>query len=103
MNLGKARAKASEDARLKRHEKPRWVACLMQPANRGWTLSFSGTSATLPLHDLVGDVHLVSAGKGVSLTYAPAWLHEGFALSEDLPLVDIEHHVPRQGGRSRRR
>jgi len=43
---------------------------------------------------LVGDLHLVSAGKGVSLTYAPAWLHQGFALSEDLPLVDIEH-MPR--------
>jgi len=43
---------------------------------------------------LVGTLNLVTAGKGVSLTYAPTWLASGFPLSEDLPLVDIEH-LPR--------
>ena len=32
----------------------------------------------------------VAAGKGVSLHYAADWLANGFALSEDLPLVDTE-------------
>lgn len=43
---------------------------------------------------LVGDLKLVSAGKGVSLRYSPAWLNTGFALSEDLPLVDTEFLPP---------
>ena len=43
---------------------------------------------------LVGALRLVSAGKGVSLRYAPEWLASGFALSEDLPLADIEHLPP---------
>jgi hypothetical protein len=38
----------------------------------------------------VGALKLVSAGKGVSLRYAQDWLTRGFALSEDLPLVDID-------------
>jgi len=40
---------------------------------------------------LVGELNLVMAGRGVSLRYAADWLRHGFALSEDLPLVDIEH------------
>lgn len=48
-----------------------------------------------PTHPrLVGDLKLVSAGKGVSLRYSPAWLKGGFALSEDLPLVDTEFLPP---------
>lgn len=40
---------------------------------------------------LVGQLRLmVASGKGVSLTYAQAWLASGFALSEDLPLVANE-------------
>jgi len=42
----------------------------------------------------VGALKLVSAGKGVSLRYDKAWLDNGFALSEDLPLVDMEHLPP---------
>jgi serine/threonine-protein kinase HipA len=42
----------------------------------------------------VGALKLVSAGKGVSLHYGKAWLAEGFALSEDLPLVDNEFLPP---------
>ena len=42
----------------------------------------------------VGVLRLVSAGKGVSLHYAPQWLASGFALSEDLPLVDTEFLPP---------
>ncbi|MFD0666989.1 type II toxin-antitoxin system HipA family toxin [Ramlibacter sp. MAHUQ-53] len=36
----------------------------------------------------VGEIRLVQGGRGVGLRYAPAWLAAGFALSEDLPLVD---------------
>ncbi len=40
----------------------------------------------------VGTLNLVHTGtRGVSLRYAPTWLQTGFALSEDLPLLDIEH------------
>jgi len=39
----------------------------------------------------VGTLRLVAAGKGVSLQYGSDWLHSGFALSEDLPLVDVEY------------
>ncbi len=42
----------------------------------------------------VGALRLVSAGKGVSLHYGKAWLATGFALSEDLPLVDNEFLPP---------
>lgn len=38
----------------------------------------------------VGALKLVAAGKGVSLHYGPDWLASGFALSEDLPLMDSE-------------
>ena len=39
----------------------------------------------------VGALHLVMGGRSVSLRYAPEWLRQGFALSEDLPLLDREH------------
>ena len=42
----------------------------------------------------VGALKLVAAGKGVSLHYAGDWLANGFALSEDLPLVDNEFFPP---------
>ncbi|MGO4703855.1 type II toxin-antitoxin system HipA family toxin [Dyella sp. 2RAB6] len=42
----------------------------------------------------VGALQLVAAGKGVSLRYGQDWLAHGFALSEDLPLVDIEQLPP---------
>ena len=42
----------------------------------------------------VGVLKLVSAGKGVSLRYGQDWLRDGFALSEDLPLVDTEFLPP---------
>ena len=42
----------------------------------------------------VGALKLVSAGKGVSLHYGKEWLVSGFALSEDLPLVDNEFLPP---------
>lgn len=40
---------------------------------------------------VVGTLNLVMNRRGVSLRYADAWLKDGFALSEDLPLTDIEH------------
>ena len=42
----------------------------------------------------VGALKLVSAGKGFSLHYGREWLDNGFALSEDLPLVDINYMPP---------
>jgi serine/threonine-protein kinase HipA len=42
----------------------------------------------------VGTLKLVSAGKGVSLHYDKEWLANGFALSEDLPLIDNEFLPP---------
>lgn len=42
----------------------------------------------------VGPLKLVSNGKGVSLHYGKEWLANGFALSEDLPLVDNEFLPP---------
>src|SRR5688572_29653456 len=46
---------------------------------------------TLPADPvLVGELNLVRASRGVSLRYAGSWLERGFALSEDLPLVDEE-------------
>lgn len=39
---------------------------------------------------LVGTLETVRASRGVSLRYAPSWLQSGFALSEDLPLRDVE-------------
>jgi serine/threonine-protein kinase HipA len=38
----------------------------------------------------IGELNLVRTNRGVSLRYADAWLERGFALSEDLPLVDEE-------------
>ena len=43
---------------------------------------------------LVGVLKLVADGKGVSLHYDRQWLDSGFALSEDLPLIDIEFLPP---------
>jgi len=37
---------------------------------------------------------LIAAGKGVSLRYHKEWLRTGFALSEDLPLIDTEFLPP---------
>lgn len=42
----------------------------------------------------VGALRLASSGKGVSLRYGSDWLSEGFALSEDLPLLDNEFLTP---------
>jgi serine/threonine-protein kinase HipA len=38
----------------------------------------------------VGELNLVRSSQGVSLRYARSWLTTGFALSEDLPLIDQE-------------
>lgn len=43
---------------------------------------------------LVGNLNRVSIGKGVSLRYRAEWLASGFALSEDLPLIDTEFLPP---------
>jgi len=40
---------------------------------------------------LVGTLNLVQSMRGVSLRYSQDWLKTGFALSEDLPLIEIEH------------
>ncbi len=44
---------------------------------------------TDPAHpSRVGEISLALAAQGVALRYADEWLRHGFALSEDLPLVD---------------
>jgi serine/threonine-protein kinase HipA len=43
---------------------------------------------------LIGELNLVRESRGVSLRYADTWLERGFALSEDLPLID-EEFLPR--------
>lgn len=44
-----------------------------------------------PAHPLlVGTLTTARSMQGVSLRYAPGWLHSGFALSEDMPLMDKE-------------
>lgn len=40
---------------------------------------------------LAGTLNLVMNRRSVSLRYSDAWLKDGFALGEDLPLTDIEH------------
>jgi serine/threonine-protein kinase HipA len=40
----------------------------------------------------IGTLRLLRATRGISLQYDAAWLRNGFALSEDLPLTDIEHN-----------
>ncbi len=42
----------------------------------------------------IGALSLEDDGDGVSLLYSPAWLISGFALSQDLPLVNKRHHPP---------
>lgn len=44
---------------------------------------------------LVGFISLALRGQSVAVQYAPTWLQQGFALSEDLPLVD-DLFVPSQ-------
>jgi serine/threonine-protein kinase HipA len=39
---------------------------------------------------LIGDLNLLRSNQGVSVQYAASWLQHGFALSEDLPLIDQE-------------
>ena len=38
----------------------------------------------------IGTLRLLRASSGVSLQYTADWLHRGFALSEDLPLIPEE-------------
>jgi serine/threonine-protein kinase HipA len=38
----------------------------------------------------VGEINLVRTTQGVSVRYTESWLRRGFALSEDLPLIDQE-------------
>lgn len=57
-------------------------------------LWFLGDPAA-PRH--IGELRLVDGGKGVSLQYARPWRSDGFPLSEDLPLMDVEQR-PRWSG-----
>jgi serine/threonine-protein kinase HipA len=43
---------------------------------------------------LIGELGMVRALRGVSLRYAATWRATGFALSEDLPLIDTEFLPP---------
>jgi serine/threonine-protein kinase HipA len=39
----------------------------------------------------VGTLQLNAVSRGISLMYSSQWLVDGFALSEDLPLIEVEH------------
>jgi serine/threonine-protein kinase HipA len=46
---------------------------------------------TQPLQPIpIGELHLVRSTQGVSMRYTDSWLQNGFALSEDLPLIGQE-------------
>jgi serine/threonine-protein kinase HipA len=45
----------------------------------------------------IGDLNLIRSTQGVSLRYGEQWLRRGFALSEDLPLID-EEFLPDEKG-----
>lgn len=49
------------------------------------SLWWLGQSATSPR--LIGQLMLAEGNRKVGLQYAPAWIQQGFALSEDLPLA----------------
>src|SRR5690349_13968494 len=85
---------------------PNWAGCAHRPLRKGAQVAI-GRRGEMRLDDLhlwylgdpalplyIGALRLVSSGKGVSLRYGEQWLADGFALSEDLPLVDIEHLPP---------
>jgi serine/threonine-protein kinase HipA len=42
----------------------------------------------------VGELRLVRTLRGVSLVYAESWLGRGFALTEDLPLIEGQEFLP---------
>ena len=44
----------------------------------------------------IGTISLLDRGRSVGLRYGPQWLARGFALSEDLPLVDMLFVPPQQ-------
>lgn len=44
----------------------------------------------------IGDLSMVRTLRGVSLSYADAWVEQGFALSEDLPLLRGQDFLPRE-------
>ena len=46
---------------------------------------------------LIGELNLIRSTQGVSLRYTDLWLRRGFALSEDLPLID-EEFLPQEKG-----
>ena len=57
-----------------------------QPVDRLYLWSLLVPARPVP----VGELNLVRSNQGVSLRYFPHWREQGFALSEDLPLIDQE-------------
>lgn len=55
-----------------------------QPVDRLYLWSLLEPARPVP----VGELDLVRSNQGVSLRYFAQWLEHGFALSEDLPLID---------------
>jgi serine/threonine-protein kinase HipA len=45
---------------------------------------------------LIGELAMVRTLRGVSLTYSDAWVEQGFALSEDLPLLPSHEFLPQE-------
>ena len=91
MELGRSRAQSSAEARLRAAGNPEPGRRKAEMRLDDLYLWYLGAPAT-PRY--VGALKLVSVGKGVSLHYGKEWLANGFALSEDLPLVDNEFLPP---------
>jgi serine/threonine-protein kinase HipA len=62
------------------------AAAKYQPTDRLYLWLLTQPQRPVP----IGDLNLIRSSQGVSLRYGAQWLQRGFALSEDLPLIDEE-------------
>jgi serine/threonine-protein kinase HipA len=68
-------------------------AAKYQPTDRLYLWLLTQPQQPVP----IGDLALIRSTQGVSLRYGDRWLRRGFALSEDLPLID-EEFLPGEKG-----
>jgi len=68
-------------------------AAKYQPTDRLYLWLLTQPQQPVP----IGDLALIRSTQGVSLRYGDRWLRRGFALSEDLPLID-EEFLPAEKG-----
>lgn len=61
---------------------------LNEPGSAPWDVLYLWWLGRPQLPVLIGELRFVPSMRGVSLQYASPWLARGFALSEDLPMLD---------------